>query len=202
MWRDLAKAVSALLHPYLTPLYVVLVILGSDSTFSLFPPRLKLYMLWVSALYCTILPFITCGVLWFVGRNRRYGFLRRSARLIRLLVSVFCFLLGSTNFMQADSLGLFFEITSTGLCCTLFILLTSKWWRASTHLTAAGGALSLLVMMNVVGRSSHLTALLAAILLIGVLTSARLYLGRSSLKQAALSLAGGIIASVLSLILL
>lgn len=202
MWRFLAKTVSALLHPYLTPLYVVLVILGSDSTFALFPPRLKLYMLWVSALYCCILPLITCAVLRFVGRKRHYNFLRRSARITGLLVSAFCFLLGSINFMRAESLGLFFEITTTGLFCTLFILLTMKWWRASTHLTAAGGALTMLMMMNIVGRSSHLAALLVAILLTGVLASARLYLERSSLKQEALSLLGGVAAATISLILL
>ena len=202
MWTTLAKSFSMALHPYLVPTYIVLVILGSDSTFSLFPPRLKLYMLWVSSLYTFILPLITCSALRFIGRNRRYIFLRRYARITALLVSACCFLLASINFMRVESLGLFFEVTTMGFCCTLFMLLTIRWWRASAHLTTAGGAIIFLLMMNMVGRSSHLATLLVAILLTGILTSARLYLGRSDLRQATWSLLGGIAAGIISFILL
>lgn len=201
MWNYIAKVISIALHPYLIPTYLTLIILCTDALFMLYPWRLKFYMLWASALYSSIMPIITCGVLHFIGRNPRYKILRRSPRLTTLLVSTGCYALGAINFMGRDSLGIFFEIATTGLCCCIIMLFCLKWWRISPYMTAAGAAITFLTTLNIIGRSSHLTSLLVAILLAGCLTSARLYLGREDTKQVAWSLLAGIAACLITLIL-
>ena len=201
MWNKIAKGVSIVLHPYLIPTYIAIIILCTDSVFALFPGRLKLYMLWVSALYSCILPIITSGVLYFIGRKPRYKFFRRHSRITMLAVSICCYTLGVINFMGRQSLGVFMEIATMGLCCCIIMLLCLKWWRISPYLITCGGAITFLTMMNMIGRSSHLTSLLIAILLTGCLASARLYLGQESLKQEAWSLMAGIVACVITLLI-
>ncbi len=201
MWNKIAKSISIILHPYLVPTYIVLIILGTDSVFALYPLRLKFYMLWVSMLYSLILPLITYEASQFIGRNPRYGFLRRNPRCTALIVSTCCYTLGAINFMGRESLGIFFEIATIGLCCCVIMLLCLKWWRISPHMIAVGAAITFLTTLNIIGRSSHLTALLTAILLTGCLASARLYLGHENQKQVAWSLFAGIVACVITLLI-
>ena len=201
MWNRIANSLSIILHPYLVPTYIALIILGTDSVFALFPLRLKLYMLWVSMLYSLILPLITHGLLQFIGRNPRYRFLRRNPRRTALIVSIGCYILVAITFMGRESLGVFFEIATIGLCCCVIMLLCLKWWRISPHMIAAGAAITFLMTLNLIGRSSHLTSLLATILLSGCLASARFYLGKENPKQVAWSLCAGIAACSITLIL-
>lgn len=201
MWKKIAHGLSIILHPYLIPTYIVLIILGTDSIFALFPLRLKLYMLWVSMLYSLVLPIITYKALQFIGRNPRYSFLRRKKRVVSLSTSAFCYLLGTINFMGKESLGVFFEIATIGLCCCAAMLLALKWWHISPHMITAGAAITLLSALNIIGHSPQLTPLLIAILLCGCLASARLYLGCESPKQIAWSMVAGVMASVIMLIL-
>lgn len=201
MWNKIAKGISIALHPYLIPSYIAIIILYTDSAFMLFPWRFKLYMLWVSALYSCILPIVTSSVLYFIGRNPRYKFLRRHSRIMTLVVSICCYALGVINFMGRQSLGVFMEIATIGLCSCIIMLLCLKWWRISPYLITCGGAVTFLTMMNMIGRSSHLTSLLVAILLTGCLASARLYLGQENLKQEAWSLIIGIVACVITLLI-
>lgn len=201
MWNKIANGISIVLHPYLIPTYIVLIILGTDSVFALFPLRLKFYMLWTSMLYSFILPAITYGVLRFIGRNPRYRFLRRNPRSIVLTTSGCCYLLGTVNFMGREHLGVFFEIATIGLCCCIIMLACPKRWRISPYMVATGAAITFLTTLNIIGRSSHLTSLLVAILLTGCLTSARLYLGHETPKQATWSILAGMAACVITLIL-
>ncbi len=201
MWKNIAQALSIALHPYLIPTYLTLIILCTDALFMLYPWRLKFYMLWASALYSSIMPIITCGALHFIGRKPRYKILRRNPRLTALLVSTGCYALGAINFMGRESLGIFFEIATTGLCCCIIMLLCLRRRPLSPYLVTIGSTITFLTMLNIIGRASHLTSLLAAILLAGCLTSARLYLGREDTTQAAWSLLAGIAACLITLIL-
>lgn len=201
MWKKIAKGLSIILHPYLIPTYIVLIILCSDSVFALFPLHLKLYMLWVSMLYSLVLPIITYKALQFIGRNNHYIYLRRHKRVVSLSTSACCYLLGAINFMGKESLGVFFEITTIGLCCCITMLVVLKWWRVSPHMISAGAAITLISTFNIIGHTSHITPLLIAILLCGALASARLYLGYESPKQVTCSFIFGFMASVIMLIL-
>lgn len=50
MYLRLSKAVSVVLHPFLVPLYMVLLLLLAGTVYSLYPLKVKIYLIWVTLL--------------------------------------------------------------------------------------------------------------------------------------------------------
>lgn len=198
MWKSIAKGVSLILNPYFIPVHITSVILCADVVFRSFPFRVSSYIWGAMALYSFVLPLITILVISRC-KHSRYDIFKRHMRTTMLAVSSLCFLLGVITFMNKPTLGIFFEIASTGLCCSLLMLLLARWRHISPYMVAAGSAITFLTMLCIIGRTPVFTALLIAIFLTGVLGSGRLYLGRESLKGEAVSFALGILGCCISL---
>ena len=202
MLDKIAKIFSVATHPYLSPLYLVLIMLSTDSVFSLFPPKVKLYLIWVVILYVLILPIITRWALHFIGRNRRYNILRRYANISSLLASGCCYMLCALTFMRSPALEMFHKIALAGFIATIFLLISSKWIKPSTHLAAFGIAISFLLFLNIIGVESFLKYLLGAIILSGAVASTHLYLGKETPLQLSAGFAEGIAACIVAMLLL
>ena len=196
-----AKILSAATHPYLTPIYFVLIIISTDSVFSLFPSRVKIYLVWVVALYTLVLPIVTRFALHFIGRNQRYRIIRRYTNLTSLLASGCCYMLCAITFMRSPALEMFHTVALAGFVASLLLLVSSKWIRPSSHLTVMGAIISFLTVINIVGVNSLLRYLLAAILLAGVIASTHLYLGKETPWQLATGIAIGILSCIISMLL-
>ena len=46
-----------MLHPFLVPLYMVSLLLLAGTVYSLYPLKVKIYLIWVTLLFTTIIPF-------------------------------------------------------------------------------------------------------------------------------------------------
>lgn len=202
MLDKIAKIFSVATHPYLSPLYLVLIMLSTDSVFSLFPPKVKLYLIWVVILYVLILPIITRWALHFIGRNRRYNILRRYTNISSLLASGCCYMLCALTFMRSPALEMFHKIALAGFIATILLLISSKWIKPSTHLAALGIAISFLLFLNIIGVESFLKYLLGAIILSGAVASTHLYLGKETPLQLSAGFAEGIAACIVAMLLL
>lgn len=62
MYRKLSNGISWALHPFLLPLYMIGVLL-TLTVFAHYPSGVKIYLLWVVALYAIIIPLLALGVL-------------------------------------------------------------------------------------------------------------------------------------------
>lgn len=202
MLTKVAKIFSVAIHPYLTPIYLVLILLGTDSVFSLFPARVKLYLVWVIVLYILVLPIITRGALHFIGRNRRYNIIHRHAHTTSLLASGCCYMLCAITFMRSPALEMFHKMAIAGFIATMLLLVSSKWIRPSAHLAALGAATTFLLFLNIVGVDSLLKYMLGAILLSGATASDRLLLGKETPRQLAIGFAEGIAACTIAMLLI
>ena len=202
MLNKFAKILSAATHPYLTPLYLVLILLGTDSVYSLFPPKVKLYLIWVVILYTLILPIITRGALHFIGRKKQYDILSRHAHITSLLASSCCYMLCAITFMRSPALELFHKMALAAFVTTILLLVSSKWIKPSAHIAAFGVGVIFLAFLNIIGVESFLKYLLATILLSGVVASTHLYLGKETPAQLALGFAEGIAACVIAILIL
>ena len=88
------------------------------------------------------------------------------------------------------------------LGCVLLTLIVTPFWKISLHMTAAGGLLAMLFILNFSGFGQFPYTLLMFILLIGALGSARLWLGSHNLGQVMAGFGGGFLiasATILSL---
>ena len=67
MYKKLSNGISWVLHPFLLPLYLIVVLL-TLTVFAHYPANVKFYLLWVVVLYAMIIPLLALGVLRSLGR--------------------------------------------------------------------------------------------------------------------------------------
>ena len=200
MLKRLAKILSSLLHPTLVPIYLVALLLFANTIYDMFPLRIKLYLLWVVALYAMVIPFIGRTLLrradrWGGGRIKH---LRSKA--VPLLLGTCCYLLCAITLMKSPSLILFRKIAFAAAMSELFCRLTVPFWRARLHMTALGAATAALVTFNIIGIQSMFWVMMAAIMVTGILASARLYTGRNNGIQILAGFVGGFAVSAVTML--
>lgn len=198
-YRKISTGLSWALHPFLLPLYLIVVLL-TLTVFAHYPANVKYYLLWVIVLYTMIIPILALGVLRSLGRISDYRIDNRRERLIPLLVGAVCYLLCAVTIAKIPSAAFLRKFMIAAACCEAMCLVVSFYWKISLHLTAMGAAVALLVVMNVIGVGDMLVPLMVAILCAGALASARLYLGCHNGAQILAGFCGGFAVATLAVL--
>ena len=201
MYRKLSNGISWALHPFLLPLYMIGVLL-TLTVFAHYPSGVKIYLLWVVALYAIIIPLLALGVLRSLGRISDYRVDDRRERMLPLLIGALCYILCAVTVAKIPSAVFLRKFMLAAACCELLCLGVSFYWKISLHLTGMGAVVALLVVMNVVGVGNMMVPLVAAVLCAGALASARLYLGCHNGRQVLAGFCGGFAVSVLAVLFL
>lgn len=201
MYTKLSSALSWVLHPFLLPLYLMVVLL-TLTVFVNYPPNVKFYLLWVVVLYTMLIPVLVLGVLRSLGRISDYRVDNRRERLLPLLVGVVCYVLCALTIDKIPSAIFLRKFMLAAACCEAMCFVVSLYWKISLHLTAMGAAVAVLVVMNVVGVGNMLVPLMVVILCAGALASARLYLGKHNGWQIAAGFGGGFAVATLGMLFL
>ncbi|MBO5877966.1 MAG: hypothetical protein J6Q29_00685 [Alistipes sp.] len=200
--KSIAKILSNLLHPFLIPIYVEALLLFSGSIYTLYPMRLKVYLIWAVGLYSAVLPLLTMALLKRIQRLRGREIQRRHKMTIMMFVCAVCYLLFAITMMRAPSLIIFRKMASSALLCTMFCIILSRFTRSSSHLTAMGAAVAFFVMLNIAGEQAVFWILQWTLLAAGLSASIRLYLGRNRSLQLLVSFVGGFLLTTLSMLYL
>jgi len=201
MYRKLSNGISWALHPFLLPLYMIGVLL-TLTVFAHYPSGVKIYLLWVVALYAIIIPLLALGVLRSLGRISDYRIDDRrggaaspggggaGGRVCAITIAKIPSAIFLRKFMIAAA------------CCEVMCLAVSLYWKISLHLTAMGAVVALLVVMNIAGVGDMMVPLMIAILCAGALASARLYLGCHNGQQVLAGFCGGFAVAALAVLFL
>ncbi len=201
MTRTLTRTITAVFHPLAVPAYTVLALLFADAAYSMYPARVKIYVLWMTVLYSMLIP-AACALL--LRRLRRSGVLRldrRRAVALPLLVGAICYMLCAISLQKIPSLMLLRKIAVAAMMCEVFCAVATPLWRVSTHLAALGAVTALLVILNIVGALTMFRILLATIIVTGAVASSLLYLGRNDGRQILAGFAGGFIICTAAILL-
>lgn len=198
-FRKIANTLSWVLHPFLLPVYLMALLL-TMTTFAFYSTNVKLYFMWVVALYAIIIPFLTLGILRSLGRISDFRVDDRRERLLPLLIGTVCYVLCALTFAKIPSAIFLRKFMVAAACCEAMCFVVSLRWKISLHLTGMGAIVALLVVMNVVGVGNMLIPLSVAILCAGALASARLYLGCHNPRQVAAGFFGGFCVSLLAVL--
>lgn len=183
MLNKISKIISVVFHPFLLPIYVMLILLFTETVHSFYPWKVKVYLLWNVTLYTLVLPALTLALIKHLRRVRNRRMSKREYTIIALLIGASCYILCAITMMKAPSLSIFRKIAMAGVLCELFCLVTIPFGRISTHLTAMGAAVAIFTLLNILGEISLFWILLTTILCAGILSSARLYMGRNRSRQ-------------------
>lgn len=201
MYQKLSNGLSWVLHPFVLPLYMMVVML-TLTIFVRYPANVKFYLMWVVALYTVIIPMLALAVLRSLGRISDYKIDNRRERMLPLLVGVICYVLCAITIAKIPSVDFLRKFMIAAACCEAMCLVVSFYWKISLHLTAMGAVVALLVVMNVVGVGNMLVPLMVAILCAGALASARLYLGCHNGTQVLAGFCGGFAVATLAVLFL
>lgn len=199
--KKLAVGVSCLLHPFVLPLYMLLLLL-TRTAFAAWPSGVKLYLVWVVVLYALVIPALTLGLLRVLGRVSDLEIGDRRERTLPLLIGTVCYLLCAFTLSKIPSADFLRKFMLAAACCEAMCLVVSRYWKISLHLTGMGAAAALLTVMNIAG-GGELVGLLAGVVLgAGALASSRLYLGYHDGGQVLAGFCGGFAVTAAGLLFL
>ena len=187
MYLRLSKAVSVVLHPFLVPLYMVSLLLLAGTVYSLYPLKVKIYLIWVTLLFTTIIPVLVIALLKSYRKIGDADLSDRKERFIPLLAMI------AVAIARIPSAQMLSRFMFAGACCVAVCLFVSFYWKISLHMTALGAAVAFIVLINIASGGGLFAAFIAALLAAGALGSARLKLGYHTLSQVAVGFATGFI---------
>lgn len=200
-YRKIANLLSWVLHPFLQPIYLMVLLL-TMTTFAHYSIGVKLYLMWVVVLYAVLIPLLALGVLRSLGRISDFRVDNRRERILPLLIGAVCYVLCAITFAKIPSAIFLRKFMVAAACCEVMCLVVSLRWKISLHLTGMGALVALLVVMNIVGVGNMLIPLMVTILCAGALASARLYLGCHNGAQVLAGFCGGFAVALLAVLFL
>ena len=116
MYKKLSNGISWVLHPFLLPLYLIVVLL-TLTVFAHYPANVKFYLLWVVVLYAMIIPLLALGVLRSLGRISDFKVDNRRERLLPLLVGAVCYVLCAITIAKIPSAIFLRKFMIAAACC-------------------------------------------------------------------------------------
>ncbi len=198
--RTFARALSLLLHPLLVPTEITLLLLYGPTFYALWPPSIKIYLLWVIALFTAIVPALFVLFLRTSGRLPDLWLSERRERLLPLAIGMISALLCLVVVRKLPDAVLLRRLLLATAVCEAFCLVVTLRWKISLHLTTMGGVTALLTVMAIAELGQLTVPLYAVIALSGLLASARLYLGSHHGMQVFAGYVAGFVITLLALI--
>ncbi|MCI5718028.1 MAG: hypothetical protein MR292_06560 [Alistipes sp.] len=196
----LSRALSAVFHPCLLPIYAVVTVLFTDTIYSFYTVRVKFYLIWVVVLYAAFIPMLAYLLFKRLDGMSRMAIDRRRLRMLMLMVGAVCYMLCAVTLLKLPSLLLFRKVATAAVMCELFCILTTRRWNVSLHMAAAGAVTALFAMLNIVGVASLFWPMIAIVAVSGALASSRLCLGRHDGWEVLAGFVGGFLVGSLSLL--
>lgn len=201
VWASLSRGVSYLLHPFLMPVWLLLILFGTGILPIYLPVGIKRYILMVVTVDTLVVPALGILLMRVFGLLGDFSLSRRHERTLPMLIVALCY--GLCGWMLGSSPMLFLlrRMMFAAMACTLFALLVNLRWQVSLHMTAAGAATGMVALLLYAGYTNLVWVFCGAVLCSGVLGSARLCLGKHTPAQVAVGFAGGFLLAVAVLLL-
>ena len=179
----LATITSYLLHPILMPVLGLVIILNSGIYSVELPGEFKNYLYLMTVLCCLVLPLSFLPVLIYFQHVKEITIGERRERLIPLFFTTICFYAGYffiSRFSPVKVINLFL-LSSTFV--VMLMLIISLFWKISIHSAGIGGITGLIIILSLTYSVDMTIFLSAAILISGIIFTARLVLNTHTLLQ-------------------
>lgn len=140
--------------------------------------------LYLIVLLCNVmLPVSIIPVLFYIRHINNLNIDEKRERIIPLFFTTICFYIGYniiSRYSHSQLINLFMLSTTI---IVVVIMLTSIFWKISLHMTGIGGITGLIIILSYLYRADLIFLLCAAILISGIIASARLVIGSHNLLQ-------------------
>jgi hypothetical protein len=172
----LARTISIIFHPYLIPVFGLLIIFMAPTLYNYLPSTVKNLIILIVLINNVLLPLSLMP--FFIHNNliRSWFLSERSDRIIPLTISTILYFITTYiifRFQVPNFLKLFFLATSF---LSLIATLINFWWKISLYSIGAGAILALVLVLSFKMYTPLLWYLIPSILAGGLILSARLQL--------------------------
>lgn len=188
----LCRCISFIFSPLLVPTWAMILV-ARVSILTLLPANYIWCAICVIFLLTCILPLSTFLLLYKRGLISTPSLNNRTDRTIPYIITIFCYCICAWMMVRARTplwLPMFFIGASAATAVNTIVNL---WWKISGHAAAMGGltAMTFLIALYHLEITDMYPWISAAIILTGMVMSARVYLQRHTLMQVFLGVANG-----------
>jgi hypothetical protein len=179
----LARTLSLIFHPYLMPVYGLLIIFMAPTLYNYLPSTVKKLMIFIVLINNVLLPVSL--IPFFIHNNliRSWLMNERSDRTIPLIISTILYFVTTYiifRFQVPGFLKLFFLAIA---CLSFTATLINYWWKISIYSIGTGAILALVLVLSYKMYTPLLWYLIPSILVSGLVLFARLQLNLHSPGQ-------------------
>lgn len=198
-YQTLIQSISNLFHPLLILTYTALVICVF-TPLAIYPLQFKIFFVGEVFFYTCLMPVIAITLMHVFHLVGHWALRDRRDRALPFLVNFICysmnlFALYHNGFMPSWVLSIYWG----SIILTFLAWIISFWWKISAHASAdMAGATAFLILYYWFPTSMPLWLGLASILIVGMVCSSRIYLGRHTLAQVAAGSLLGVVCMLLA----
>lgn len=179
-----ASVVSDVFSPLLAPTYAMILAMWI-TPLRVLPESGRLIATAVVALYTAVVPFMAIMTLMKLGRVSNFAITDRAQRLLPFSIAVVCYgcAAWTIHSYHAPMWLVWFFIAAA--VATSAALVINTVWKISAHATALGGVTGMLTWCTTAGMvdTGSMLWLTGAIVISGLVCTARLRLARHTLEQ-------------------
>ena len=200
--EKIAKAVSYILHPLIVPTLGMLVLYNSGTYLSYLPPELKRWILLIVFLLTYVVPLAFIPFFMYQRMMMNLKMESRKERYIPLVVSLLLYGICYTivgRIPIPETYHIFMLSSVLAVAATLLITLV---YRISLHMVGAGGLVALIGFLAFHLKVDLQFYLAVAVLLAGIIGTARMILGAHSQDEVYTGFLTGFAVVLLSLVLI
>ena len=179
----MARTLSVIFHPYLMPVYGLLIIFMAPTLYNYLPSTVKKLVIFIVLINNVLLPLSLIPFLMHNNLIRSWFMNERSDRTIPLIISTILYFVTTYiifRFHVPNFLKLFFLAIA---CLSFTSAIINFWWRISLYSIGAGTILALVLVLSFKMYTPLLWYLIPSILVAGLILSARLQLNRHNPGQ-------------------
>lgn len=192
--KNLFRALSAIFSPLILPCYSMAVALWF-SPLSALSLNIRWRVLITCFLILTVAPAGLIYIIYKMGIISDPGLNERKDRAIPYILTMMCYVLCGYYLYMIKAPIWLIGIIAGAMLTILVNLIVNHWWKISGHMAGMGGMLGVLMFLSVSGLAvlPMLCVMAAAIVITGLVGTARLALNRHTFMQVIAGTANGFI---------
>lgn len=199
MIKTISRIASILFSPFIVPTYAIAMVLWMTILFVV-PLETKLTVTAITFLLTMGLPLLVILGLYRAKTIHSMGLENRKERLIPYLVAVLCYALLAVYYHKIHSPIWLTMFPIGGGLAVLVTLIVNRWWKISAHSAAMGGFAAFVYLLHhsQVLLFGGMPMLYFAVIVTGILGTARIFLGLHSPLQVLAGIANGVLCILLT----
>lgn len=178
-----AKIISIALHPIAMPSFLMLALFNSGTLVSFYPASVKLRIFLLIFVYTFALPLLMLPIFLRQRLVKTIHMFNHTERIIPFLFAFLFYAFSVYTLMGIQGLWVVKMFMLASSIAVFITLAVSFFWKISAHMVGMGGATGFLLVLNLRLGADILEFMILALLLSGVVGTARLSLDEHSPSQ-------------------